>query len=91
MATGGLEIFATDDPEITSHPANCLMARIGKNITLEQQQAFDDIRYMNRFSFNFWNIGGIICNNIHQKLHMFIQISYYNIDFMTNIPSIKCV
>lgn len=46
MATGGLEIFATDDPEITSHPANCLMARIGKNITLEQQQAFDDIRYM---------------------------------------------
>ena len=59
MATGGLEIFATDDPEITSHPANCLMARIGKNITLEQQQAFDDIRYMNRFSFNFWNIGGL--------------------------------
>ncbi len=42
MATGGLEIFATDDPEITSHPANCLMARIGKNITLEQQQAFDE-------------------------------------------------
>ncbi|MBO1199714.1 N-acetyltransferase [Staphylococcus simiae] len=51
MATGGLEIFATDDPEITSHPANCLMARIGRNITLEQQQAFDDIRYMNRFFF----------------------------------------
>ncbi len=51
MATGGLEIFATDDPEITSHPANCLMARIGKNITLEQQQAFDDIRYINRFFF----------------------------------------
>lgn len=51
MATGGLEIFATDDPEITSHPANCLMARIGKNITLDQQQAFDDIRYMNRFFF----------------------------------------
>ena len=67
MATGGLEIFATDDPEITSNPANCLMARIGKNITLEQQQAFDDIRYMNRFSFNFWNIGGIICNNIYQN------------------------
>lgn len=51
MATGGLEIFATDDPEITSHPANCLMARIGKHITIEQQQAFDDIRYMNRFFF----------------------------------------
>ncbi|CDR21337.1 hypothetical protein [Staphylococcus argenteus] len=51
MATGGLEIFATDDPEITSHPANCLMARIGKYISIEQQQAFDDIRYMNRFFF----------------------------------------
>ena len=30
MATGGLEIFATDDPEITSHPANCLMAELAK-------------------------------------------------------------
>lgn len=51
MAKGGLEIFATDDPEITSHPANCLMARIGKRITLKQQQAFDDIRYQNKFFF----------------------------------------
>jgi hypothetical protein len=34
----GLEVFATDDPEITSHPANCLMARIGNRITLDQQQ-----------------------------------------------------
>lgn len=51
MAKGGLEIFATDDPEITSHPANCLMARIGKRISLDQQQAFDDIRYKNRFFF----------------------------------------
>lgn len=51
MAKGGLEIFATDDPEITSHPANCLMARIGKRISLDQQQAFDDIRYKNKFFF----------------------------------------
>ena len=51
MANGGLEVFATDDPEITSHPANSLMARIGKNITVEQMRAFDDIRYMNRFFF----------------------------------------
>ncbi|UEX90947.1 GNAT family N-acetyltransferase [Staphylococcus ratti] len=51
MANGGLEVFATDDPEITSHPANSLMARIGKNITVEQMSAFDDIRYMNRFFF----------------------------------------
>lgn len=51
MGYGGLEIFATDDPEITSHPANCLMARIGSRITIQQLQAFDDIRYMNRFFF----------------------------------------
>lgn len=49
MSNGGLEVFATDDPEITSHPANCLMARIGKNITVDQMEAFDDIRFMNRF------------------------------------------
>ena len=39
MSKGGLEVFATDDPEITSHPANCLMARIGNRITLDQQQS----------------------------------------------------
>ena len=53
MAKGGLEVFATDEPEITSHPANCLMARIGNRITLDQQQAFDDLRFQNRFSFKF--------------------------------------
>ncbi|MFQ3871760.1 N-acetyltransferase [Staphylococcus sp. Mo2-1] len=51
MGYGGLEVFATDDPEITSHPANCLMARIGSRISIEQLQAFDDIRFMNRFFF----------------------------------------
>lgn len=51
MSHGGLEIFATDDPEITSHPANCLMARIGSRISLEQQHAFDDLRFQNRFFF----------------------------------------
>ena len=51
MSKGGLEVFATDDPEITSHPANCLMARIGNRITLDQQQSFDDLRYKNRFYF----------------------------------------
>ncbi|HLR19885.1 MAG TPA: N-acetyltransferase [Staphylococcus sp.] len=51
MGYGGLEVFATDDPEITSHPANCLMARIGSRISIDQLQAFDDIRYMNRFFF----------------------------------------
>ncbi|QPA25199.1 GNAT family N-acetyltransferase [Mammaliicoccus fleurettii] len=51
MSHGGLEVFATDDPEITSHPANCLMARIGKNITVDQMTEFDNIRFMNRFFF----------------------------------------
>ncbi len=49
MAAGGMEVFSTDDPEITSHPANCLMARIGKRITNDQIQAFDNIRFQNRF------------------------------------------
>lgn len=51
MSHGGLEVFATDDPEITSHPANSLMARIGKNITVHQMHEFDNIRFMNRFFF----------------------------------------
>lgn len=51
MAAGGMEVFSTNDPEITSHPANCLMARIGKRITNEQIEAFDKIRFTNRFFF----------------------------------------
>ncbi|WP_210618640.1 MULTISPECIES: GNAT family N-acetyltransferase [Mammaliicoccus] len=51
MAEGGLEVFATDDPEIISHPANSLMARIGANISQEQMEAFDRLRFMNRFFF----------------------------------------
>ncbi|WP_392449777.1 N-acetyltransferase [Staphylococcus massiliensis] len=51
MFKGGLEVFSTDDPEITSHSANCLMARIGKNIDLKQMNAFDNVRFMNRFFF----------------------------------------
>ncbi|UTH13196.1 GNAT family N-acetyltransferase [Macrococcus equipercicus] len=49
MAAGGLEVFSTNDPEITSHPANCLMARIGSRITNEQIDQFDKIRFTNRF------------------------------------------
>lgn len=51
MNAGGLEYFATDDPEISSHPANCLMARIGKNIRPESVQKFDQLRFMNRFMY----------------------------------------
>ncbi|TDM04018.1 GNAT family N-acetyltransferase [Macrococcus carouselicus] len=49
MEAGGMEEFQTNDPEITSHPANSLMARIGSRITNEQIDQFDKIRFMNRF------------------------------------------
>lgn len=48
MAKGGLYPAATDDPEITSHPANCLMVRIGKNVPEEVIQQFDNIRFLRR-------------------------------------------
>ncbi|OZM56068.1 N-acetyltransferase [Lottiidibacillus patelloidae] len=51
MKNGGLEWFATDDPEISSHPANCLMARIGKNVDMHTIQAFDHLRFKNRFMY----------------------------------------
>lgn len=51
MNAGGLEWYATDDPEICSHPANCLMARIGKRVDLETVQRFDRLRFMNRFMY----------------------------------------
>lgn len=51
MNAGGLEWYATDDPEICSHPANCLMARIGKRVDPESIQKFDQMRFMNRFMY----------------------------------------
>lgn len=51
MNAGGLEYFATDDPEISSHPANCLMARIGTRVDSESIQQFDQLRFMNRFMY----------------------------------------
>ncbi|MCA1319898.1 GNAT family N-acetyltransferase [Bacillus tianshenii] len=51
MNAGGLEYYATDDPEISSHPANCLMARIGENIDAESVQKFDQLRFHNRFMY----------------------------------------
>lgn len=51
MNAGGLEYYATDDPEICSHPANCLMARIGKRIDQDSIQQFDSLRFMNRFMY----------------------------------------
>ncbi|NRD76140.1 GNAT family N-acetyltransferase [Bacillus sp. BRMEA1] len=51
MNAGGLEWYATDDPEICSHPANCLMARMGKRVDQESIQKFDRLRFMNRFMY----------------------------------------
>ncbi|WP_144510908.1 GNAT family N-acetyltransferase [Bacillus sp. FJAT-22090] len=51
MQAGGLEYFATDDPEISSHPANCLMAKIGSRVSPDSIQQFDQLRFMNRFMY----------------------------------------
>lgn len=51
MASAGFEVFQTNDPEITAHPANTLMARIGKNIKRQQMMEFDKIRFKDRFFF----------------------------------------
>ncbi|WP_020007480.1 GNAT family N-acetyltransferase [Salinicoccus albus] len=51
MAFSGFEVFQTNDPEITGHPANTLMARIGRHITNDQMIEFDKIRFKNRFFF----------------------------------------
>lgn len=51
MGSAGLEWYATDDPEICSHPANCLMVRIGKRVPLETIQAFDRLRFRYRYMY----------------------------------------
>lgn len=51
MKAGDLEYFATDEPEISSHPANCLMARIGKRVDTASIQQFDRLRFQNQFMY----------------------------------------
>lgn len=51
MNAGGLVWYATDDPEISSHPANCLMVRIGKHVDQTSIEKFDQVRFMNRFMY----------------------------------------
>jgi len=51
MQAGGLEYYATDDPEISSHPANCLMARIGSRVDQESIEQFDRLRFANRIMY----------------------------------------
>lgn len=49
MAAGGLSPAPTDDPEIISHPANCLMVRIGKNVPEKSIEQFDKLRFLQRY------------------------------------------
>ncbi|NAP00326.1 N-acetyltransferase, partial [Halomonas sp. MG34] len=51
MATGGLLPAPTDDPEIISHPANCLMVRIGKEVTDDSVTTFDKLRFLQRHQY----------------------------------------
>lgn len=51
MKAGGLEWMATDDPEICSHPANCLMVRIGKRVDQEDIERFDRLRFHDRIMY----------------------------------------
>lgn len=51
MKSVGMVWFATDDPEICSHPANCLMVRVGKEVPLASVEQFDRIRFRQRFMY----------------------------------------
>ncbi len=51
MSTVGFVPFTTDDPEITCHPANCLMARIGKRVNEDTIERFNQLRFKNRYMY----------------------------------------
>nr|WP_229692428.1 GNAT family N-acetyltransferase [Paenibacillus radicis (ex Gao et al. 2016)] len=51
MKSVGMVWFATDDPEICSHPANCLMVKIGKEVPLRSVEQFDRVRFRQRFMY----------------------------------------
>jgi acetoin utilization protein AcuA len=51
MGSAGMIWLATDDPEICSHPANCLMAKIGGRVPQASVEAFDAMRFQNRFFY----------------------------------------
>ncbi|WP_138493138.1 GNAT family N-acetyltransferase [Paenibacillus pinistramenti] len=51
MQTVDMVWYATDDPEICSHPANCLMVRVGRDVPLSSKEQFDHIRFHQRFMY----------------------------------------
>ena len=50
MNHGGLMYTPTDDPEICSHPANCLMVRIGRDVDQHTIDQFDRLRFARRYA-----------------------------------------
>jgi acetoin utilization protein AcuA len=51
MGSVGMEQFATDDPEITCHPANMLMGRIGSRVPLKSIEQFNELRFQSRYMY----------------------------------------
>lgn len=51
MAAGGLTPAPTDDPEIISHPANCLVVRIGDHVPEDVINQFDELRFLQRYKY----------------------------------------
>ncbi|MBX0359058.1 GNAT family N-acetyltransferase [Halobacillus sp. Nhm2S1] len=51
MAAGGLTPSPTDDPEIISHPANCLMVKIGRHVSESSVEQFDKLRFLTRHQY----------------------------------------
>ncbi|MGI6065288.1 MAG: GNAT family N-acetyltransferase [Bacillota bacterium] len=45
-----LRPVGTDDPEISAHPANCLMTRFGKKVDYESLRKFEVLRYKNKYT-----------------------------------------
>jgi acetoin utilization protein AcuA len=51
FGSAGLEKVQTDDPEILENPANVLMARVGKNVSLDDFEMFERLRFEGRHIF----------------------------------------
>ncbi len=48
FAKAGLTKVTTDDPDIVEHPANVLMARIGKNVSKQDKMLFESLRFLGK-------------------------------------------
>lgn len=48
FARVGLNKVTTDDPDIIEHPANVLMARIGRNVSKQDLMLFETLRFLGK-------------------------------------------